>query len=69
MSRPDHDGDQHLRLLSDAWDQVVPHWRDGISRQFGSRQWTPLRDETRFYLEALRTMLDLLDEAERDTEF
>jgi hypothetical protein len=68
-ARPDHDGDQHLRLLQDAWDQAEPHWRDGVARQFGARQWTPLREESRSYLVALAAMLDLLEEAERDTEF
>ena len=38
-------------------------------RDFGTRQWTPLREESRAYLEALRAMMDLLDAAERDTEY
>jgi hypothetical protein len=67
--RPDRDGDQHLRLLEDAWDSVVPSWRDGIARDFGTHQWTPLREESRSYLEALRAMMDLLDAAARDTEY
>jgi hypothetical protein len=68
-ARPDRDGDQHLRLLEDAWERVVPSWRDGMARHFGTHQWTPLRDESRSYLEALRAMMDVLDAAERDTEY
>jgi hypothetical protein len=68
-ARPDGDGDQHLRRLEDAWEKVVPHWHDGVGRDFGTRQWTPLRDESRAYLEALRAMMDLLDAAERDTDY
>ena len=68
-ARPDRDGDQQLRLLDDAWDKVEPHWQDDIARQFGTHKWTPLRDESRRYLEALRAMMDLLDAAERDTDY
>ena len=68
-ARPERDGDQHLRLLQDAWDSVAPSWRDGIARHFGTRHWTPLREESRSYLEALRAMMDLLDAADRDTEY
>jgi len=67
-ARPADDGDQHLRRLEDAWDKVAPRWHDRVARDFGSRQWTPLRDESLAYLAALRAMMDLLDAAERDTE-
>ena len=67
-ARPDRDGDQQLRLLEDAWDKAVPHWRDDVARQFGTHHWGPLRDESRLYLESLRAMMDLLDAADRDTE-
>jgi len=66
--RPDQDGDQHLRLLGDAWDQAAEHWRDGTARQFGEGQLTPLLQESRGYLEALRKLMDTLEAADRDTE-
>jgi hypothetical protein len=69
LARPDRDGDQQLRLLDDAWEKAVSDWQDDVARQFGTHRWTPLRDESRLYLEALRTMMDLLDAAERDTEY
>jgi len=68
ISRPDQDGDRQLRLLDDAWGKAAEHWRDGTARQFGAAQLTPLLQESRSYLEALRTLMDTLEAAERDTE-
>jgi len=68
ISRPDQDGDQQLRLLDDAWGRAAEHWRDGTARQFGATQLTPLLQESRSYLEALRKLMDVLEAAERDTE-
>jgi hypothetical protein len=68
VTRPDRDGDQHLRLLDDAWDKAAEHWQDGMGRQFDTGHLTPLLRESRSYLEALRTLMDTLDAAERDTE-
>jgi len=68
ISRPDQDGDQQLRLLDDAWGKAAEHWQDGTARQFGAVRLTPLLQESRSYLEALRTLLDLLEAAERDTD-
>jgi hypothetical protein len=68
ISRPDHDGDQQLRLLDDAWAKAAEHWQDGTARQFGAARLTPLLQESRSYLEALRKLLDVLETAERDTE-
>ena len=68
ISRPDQDGDQQLRLLGDAWDKAAEHWRDGPARQFGTAQLTPVLQESRGYLEALRTLMDLLEAADRETE-
>lgn len=67
-ARPDQDGDQQLRLLGGAWDKAAEHWRDGPARQFGTAQLTPLLQESRGYLEALRALMDLLETAERETE-
>ena len=68
ISRPDQDGNQQLRLLDDAWGKAAEHWRDGTARQFGAAQLTPLLQESRSYLEALRRLMDVLEAAERDTE-
>ena len=68
VTRPDRDGDQHLRLLDDAWDEASQHWHDGMARQFDTGHLTPLRHESRAYLEALRTLMDTLEAAERETE-
>jgi hypothetical protein len=57
-----------LRLLGDAWAKAAEHWRDGPARQFGTAQLTPVLQESRGYLEALRTLMDLLETAERETE-
>jgi hypothetical protein len=68
ISRPEQDGDQQVRLLGDAWDQAAAHWRDGPARQFGDSQLTPLLQESRSYLEALRKLMDTLEAADRETE-
>jgi hypothetical protein len=68
-TRPDRDGDEQFRLLSAAWEQAVPHWQDEVARQFQADHWTPLAQQTRSYLEALRALMDVLETADRDTEF
>ena len=68
-TRPDRDGDEQLRLLSTAWEQADRHWQDEVARQFEADHWMPLQQRSRAYLDALRTMMDLLETAERDTEF
>jgi hypothetical protein len=67
-ARPDQDGDRQLRLLGGAWDKAAEHWRDGPARQFGDGQLTPLLQESRTYLEALRKLMDTLGAADRETE-
>jgi len=67
-ARPDQDGDRQLRLLGDAWDKAAEHWRDGPARRFGDGQLTPLLQESRTYLEALRKLMDTLEAADRETE-
>ena len=68
ISRPEEDGDRQLRVLGDAWDKAAEHWRDGPARQFGTAQLTPVLQESRGYLEALLTLMDLLEAADRETE-
>jgi len=68
-TRPDLDGDEQLRLLGAAWEKAAEHWQDEVGRRFGADQWAPLDQRTRAYLEALGTLLDVLETAERDTEF
>jgi hypothetical protein len=67
-ARPDQDGDRQLQLLGGAWDKAAEHWRDGPARQFGTAQLTPLLQESRGYLEALRKLMDTLEAADRETE-
>jgi len=67
--RPDHDGDYEFNTLRTAWDDTQQHWHDGTTRHFDTRYLTPLVDESRAYLQALRKLMDLLNAAERDTEY
>jgi hypothetical protein len=66
--RPDEDGDHQLRLLEAAWEQAMQHWHDDLARHFETRHWTPLTQESRSYLDALRGLMEVLAEAERDIE-
>ena len=68
-TRPDRDGEEQLRVLDAAWDEAARHWQDEVARRFEADHWTPLAQRSRAYLEALRAMLDVLESAERDTEF
>lgn len=56
-------------MLGAAWEEAARHWQDEVARHFEADQWTPLAEQSRAYLEALRVLLDLLESAERDTEF
>ena len=67
--RPDHDGDYQLDVLDAAWDKTQQYWHDDMTRHFDAQYWLPLLNESRAYLQALRTLIDLLDAAERDTEY
>jgi hypothetical protein len=68
-TRPDRDGDEQLRLLGAAWEEAARHWQDEVARQFEADQWTPLVQQSRGYLEALSSLLDMFEAAERETEF
>jgi hypothetical protein len=68
-ARPDRDGDEQLGLLGAAWQDAAQQWQDEVARQFETDHWTPLAQRTRGYLDALRALLDVLETAERDTEF
>jgi len=67
--RPDRDSDHQLRVLDAAWGKAQQHWRDDMARHFEAHHWTPLLNESRAYLEALRKLMDVLNAAERDTEY
>ena len=56
-------------MLSAAWEEAAGYWQDEGARHFETDHWTPLAERSRAYLEALRALLDLLEAAERDTEF
>jgi len=68
-ARPDRDGDEQLGLLGTAWEAAAQHWQDEVARQFDADHWTPLAQRSRAYLAALGTLLDVLETAERETEF
>ena len=68
-TRPDRDGEEQLRLLGAAWEQAARYWQDEVARQFEADHWTPLVEQSRGYLEALRSLLDMFEAAERETEF
>jgi hypothetical protein len=68
-TRPDRDGEEQLRLLGAAWEEAAQHWQDEVARQFDTGHWTPLVQHSRTYLEPLRALMDLLETAERGTEF
>jgi hypothetical protein len=68
-TRPDRDGEEQLRLLDAAWEEAAQYWQDEVARQFATGHWMPLVQQSRTYLEALRALMDLLETADRDTEF
>jgi len=68
-ARPDRDGAEQLGLLGTAWEEAAQHWQDEVARQFEADHWTPLVQQSRGYLEALRSVLDTFEAAERETEF
>ena len=67
--RPDQDGDHHLNLLDAAWDKAQERWNDDMSRHFDAHYWMPMLNESRAYLTALHSLIELLAAAERDTEY
>ena len=68
-TRPDHDGAEQFGLLGAAWEEAAQHWQDEVARRFHADHWTPLVEQSSGYLEALRALMDVLETAERDTEF
>jgi hypothetical protein len=68
-TRPERDGDDHLRLLGASWEKAAEYWQDEVARQFSADYWTPLAQRSRAYLDALGALMDVLETAERDTEF
>lgn len=58
-----------LGLIGDAWDKTSRHWDDDAARAFGTRQWTPLAGQSRACLAAYRALVEVLEEAERDTGY
>ena len=68
-TRPDRDGQEQLGLLGAAWEEAVPYWQDEVARQFDTGHWTPLVQRSSTYLDALGALMDLLETADRDTDF
>jgi hypothetical protein len=67
--RPDRQGDEQFRLLRTAFGEAAQHWQDEVARHFEADHWTPLAQRSRAYLDALAALMDILETAERDTEF
>lgn len=65
--RLDLDVSRQFSLLEEAWDNVTRHWHDDMARDFGTRHWAPLKQESWHYLEALRGLLETLTTAELST--
>ena len=55
-------------LLEDAWDKVQQHWHDDVARDFAAQHWTPLKQESAVYLQALRSLRDTLSAVEFSDE-
>ena len=67
--RPDQDGNHQMRVLDAAWHESRQHWHDDMTRHFDTDYWMPLLNNSRSYLEALHKLMELLNAAERDTEY
>lgn len=67
--RPDTDADHHLRVLDASWVSTQKSWEDDMSRRFEADHWRQLDSESRSYLTALHKLMELLEAAERDTEY
>jgi len=68
-ARTDRDGEEQLSLLGTAWEEKAQNWQDEVAHQFDTDHWTPLAQRSRAYLAALGALLDMLETAERETEF
>jgi hypothetical protein len=68
-ARPDEDGNHMLRVIDSIWQKTQQCWLDDMAGHFERTHWTPLLAESRAYLLALGECLELLGNAERDTEF
>lgn len=69
QGHPEHDGSYMLQQLDTNWASTKSHWRDDMATDFDARHWMPLFKESRSYLEALSELMELLEAAERDTEY
>ena len=67
MMPDDLDINQQFTILEEAWDNVTRHWHDDLARDFGEHHWTPLRQESRLYREALHGLMETLRTAELST--
>jgi len=67
--RPDEDAERLLRVIEAAWHQAQQDWRDDMAGRFDRVHWAPVIAESRLYLRALRECLDIMNTAERDTDF
>jgi hypothetical protein len=68
-NRPDEDGDHLFRVTNSIWHKTQQSWRDDLAGHFDRVHWTPLATGSRAYVRALRECLDIVNAAERDTEY
>ncbi len=66
---PHEDGELSLRVIGSAWSNTQRHWHDDMASRFSRSHWVPLLDESRAYLRALGECMELLNAAERETEY
>jgi hypothetical protein len=67
--RPDEDGDHLFQMIDLIWHKTQQSWRDDMPCHFDRAHWTSMAAESRAFLRALRECPDIVNAAERDTEY
>jgi hypothetical protein len=68
-ARTHADGELSLQVIDSAWSKTQQHWHDDMASHFDRFHWAPLLNESRAYLRALGECMELLNAAERETEY
>jgi hypothetical protein len=55
-----------LKTATLAWEEAKTGWKDAVSRDFESNQWTPLEGHTRTAIGAMDRLAPILAKALRD---
>ena len=69
MSGLHDDGRASHQALDAAWQHAREHWTDAGARHFATNHLRPLEAEFQSCVEAMRRLLDVLNAAERATEY